>query len=364
MAAAIEAVGAGPGEQSRASPALRIVVIEGEGAVNILQQRTAVTPVVEVRDRNDQPVGGAVVSFAVRGRGATFAGGQLTSVTTGPTGRAVAAGFSPTSRGIVQISVRAAVQGQAATATNTQTNVATAAEVASVAAGAQGPGGGVGLGTIVGATAGTVGGLYAYREVRNVLDGPPPMLTGVFARQEVGVALGTRFSIGITGSWQSEGDDHGRLDCEFGDGASQNVPVLVGCQHVYSAPGTYTVRVTMTDYVGRSALVEGTIVVTTLTGAWRSSQNGGVYDLSQTGASISGTFTPPSGSGGAPVSGSVQPSASFSAMGTITMTLPQIVGNGVVAATFSGLLAFDDINRITGVLNGPGFADPFVTLTR
>ena len=35
---------------------LKIVVISGEDAVNIIQQKTAVAPVVEVRDRNDLPV--------------------------------------------------------------------------------------------------------------------------------------------------------------------------------------------------------------------------------------------------------------------------------------------------------------------
>ena len=37
--------------------ALRIVVLEGEDAVNIIRQKTAVRPVVEVRDSNDLPVG-------------------------------------------------------------------------------------------------------------------------------------------------------------------------------------------------------------------------------------------------------------------------------------------------------------------
>ena len=37
------------------SAALRIVVIAGEDAVNIVQQKTAVAPIIEVRDRNDQP---------------------------------------------------------------------------------------------------------------------------------------------------------------------------------------------------------------------------------------------------------------------------------------------------------------------
>ena len=37
---------------------LRIVVLEGEGAVNIIQQKTAVRPLVEVRDSNNLPVPG------------------------------------------------------------------------------------------------------------------------------------------------------------------------------------------------------------------------------------------------------------------------------------------------------------------
>ena len=35
--------------------ALKIVVIQGEDAVNIIQQKTAVAPIVEVRDENDLP---------------------------------------------------------------------------------------------------------------------------------------------------------------------------------------------------------------------------------------------------------------------------------------------------------------------
>lgn len=44
--------------QTPAPAALRIVVIEGEGAVNIIQQKTAVRPLVEIRDRNNLPVAG------------------------------------------------------------------------------------------------------------------------------------------------------------------------------------------------------------------------------------------------------------------------------------------------------------------
>ena len=71
---------------------LRVVVVAGEDAVNIIQQRTAVAPIAEVRDRNDQPVSGALVTFAVRGGGrvATFGGRESVTTTTDAAGRAAA----------------------------------------------------------------------------------------------------------------------------------------------------------------------------------------------------------------------------------------------------------------------------------
>ena len=79
--------------------ALRIVVIEGEGAVNIIQQKTAVAPVVEVRDRNNQPVAGAMVRFAItRGR-ATFAGARTLTVATDVAGRAAVSGLVQVAQG-------------------------------------------------------------------------------------------------------------------------------------------------------------------------------------------------------------------------------------------------------------------------
>lgn len=155
------------------SGALHIVVIEGEDAVNIVQQKTAVAPVVEVRDRNDQPVAGAIVRFAInQGRG-TFAGARTLSVTTNAAGRAVASGLTPTGGGALQIGASATFQGQTVVATITQTNVMTAAEAAA-ASGATGTGassgassasggaaGGGGGGGISGTTLGIVGGAVA-----------------------------------------------------------------------------------------------------------------------------------------------------------------------------------------------------------
>src|SRR4030095_8040519 len=129
-------------------PGLKIVVVEGEDAVNIIQQKTAVAPIVVVRDRNDQPVAGAIVNFAIRGGRATFGGARTLAVTTDVAGRAVAAGLTPTASGAVQIGASAAFQGQTAAAiTITQTNVMTAAQAAALSSAAGSSGGGPAPGT-------------------------------------------------------------------------------------------------------------------------------------------------------------------------------------------------------------------------
>lgn len=154
----------------QANPALKIVIIEGEGAVNIIQQKTAVAPVIEVRDRNDQPVAGATVSFVVRAGRATFGGARTLTVTTNAAGRAAAAGFAPGGSGALQIGATATFQGQTAAAvTIAQTNVMTAAEAAAAtSAGAGGSGGGAAAGGgagsgggVSGTTLGIVGGAVA-----------------------------------------------------------------------------------------------------------------------------------------------------------------------------------------------------------
>ena len=130
------------------APALRIVVIEGEDAVNVIQQKTAVAPVVEIRDRNNLPVAGATVTFTIGSNTASFAGGlQTITVATNAAGQAAAVAINPIASGAVQIQVAAAFQGQAAAATIAQTNVLTAAQAAT-AAGA----------TSAGASSGSAGG--------------------------------------------------------------------------------------------------------------------------------------------------------------------------------------------------------------
>ena len=81
---------------------LRIVVLEGEGAVNIIEQNTAVAPVVEVRDRNNQPIAGAIVRFAIQRGRATFSGARTLTVTTNAAGRAAGSGFTLTGEGALR----------------------------------------------------------------------------------------------------------------------------------------------------------------------------------------------------------------------------------------------------------------------
>lgn len=142
-------------------PALKIVVLEGEGAVNIIQQKTAVRALVEVRDQNNLPVPGAAVTFAVTGKGgATVAGAQTVTVSTNAAGQAALGGMTPASSGGMQIAVNASYNGLSATTTITQTVVATAAAAAGIAAGAAtgaaAGGGGLSTGAIVGIVGGAV----------------------------------------------------------------------------------------------------------------------------------------------------------------------------------------------------------------
>ncbi len=139
--------------------ALRVVVIEGEDGVNIIQQKTAVRPVVEVRDRNNLPVPGALVTFSIEGgKAATFGGASTLTVATNAAGQAAVTGLTPSAAGAFQIQVSAAFQGQVATATIAQTNVLTAAQAAAASAAGSGGSAGGGAGGASGGAAGGAGG--------------------------------------------------------------------------------------------------------------------------------------------------------------------------------------------------------------
>jgi hypothetical protein len=116
---------------------LNIVVVEGEGAINNIRQRTARAPIVQVEDQNRKPVAGAVVVFTLPERGASgvFPNGSRTlTVMTDDQGRATARGLRPNnSQGQMQIRVNASRQGLTASAVINQTNALAAAAGAAAA---------------------------------------------------------------------------------------------------------------------------------------------------------------------------------------------------------------------------------------
>ena len=122
--------------------ALNLVVVEGEGAINNIRQRTARDPIVRVEDENHKPVAGAAVVFLLPSQGAsgTFAGGaQTLTVMTNAQGLAVGRGLKPNSvQGQYQIRVNASFRGQTATASISQTNALAVAGAAATAAGVSG----------------------------------------------------------------------------------------------------------------------------------------------------------------------------------------------------------------------------------
>lgn len=128
-----------PFAAGQVAPMLNLVVVEGEGAVNNIRQRTAREPIVQVQDENHRPVAGAVVVFTLpsRGPGALFANGSRTlTVVTDNQGQAAARGLQTTGgKGQYQIRVNASSNGRTASTNINQTN-AVGAATAGAAAGA------------------------------------------------------------------------------------------------------------------------------------------------------------------------------------------------------------------------------------
>jgi hypothetical protein len=337
---------------------LRIVVVAGEDAVNIIQQKTAVAPVVEVRDRNDLPVAGVPVTFTVAGaKSASFAGGvQTITVITNAAGRAAVSGLTPLSNGVVRINVQAAFQAQTATATITQTNFATAAQAAqagtpaagtsqaTTGGGGSGSGGGiskVAIAAIGGAAA--AGGLFALQR-EGTAPNYAPVINGMTPSPPAGLVNSTT----ITFSDQAHDPDGDALtrEWDFGDGATSS---LERPTHIYTGEGAFTVRLTIRDAT-HATTSQVVVTIKSMTGRWRLGTTSNFYDLTQTGTTIAGVFS--AGPGVRRVLGAVRttsPHVTFSETEILT-TIPPVT----TVATFTGDPGFD-ANVISGVFNGGGF---------
>jgi hypothetical protein len=132
--------------ETAVAPGLNLVIVEGEGAINNVKQRTAREPVVQVEDENHKPVAGAAVLFTLPdgGPSGAFANGARTlKVVSDANGRAIAKGLRLNNvSGKFQIKVEASFKGTNASATISQTNATlataatggtTAGQIASIA---------------------------------------------------------------------------------------------------------------------------------------------------------------------------------------------------------------------------------------
>jgi hypothetical protein len=328
------------------APALRVVVVEGEDAVNIIQQKTAVRPVVEVRDRNNLPVSGALVTFSIEGgKAASFGGASTLTVATNAAGQAAVTGLTPSAAGAFQIQVSAAFQGQVATATIAQTNVMTAAQAAaagassapgassasgasgaSSASGASGAGGGLSTTTIAVAGAAVAGGAVAATQIAGKEDDSGSgTFTGSFSGPIVSTLVSRNSGNTCTINRSVSGTATLNLDRNDGTNVSGRIE-LQGTDNVASANcpvqnpstqfvGTTTVTGTQTAFGGSETRTDtnsgafGETIQATTTVSFEGSLNGttvtGTLNYDQKSVS--------SGSGGGPVDGV--------ASGTFTLTL-------------------------------------------
>jgi hypothetical protein len=109
------------------SEGLTIEILDGEGALNNIRQRTAREPIVQVEDKNHKPVAGALVLFAIQsgpgGASANVAGAASFSVRTGADGKAQLKGLKPNNlAGEFTITVTATAGALVATAIIHQRN--------------------------------------------------------------------------------------------------------------------------------------------------------------------------------------------------------------------------------------------------
>ena len=107
---------------------LHIEILKGDRGVNILKTKTAVKPVVEVRDRNDRPVPDVAVTFTAPNDGPSVVflnGSRSITLMSDPAGQIVVEGMEPVNPGAFQIAVSASLQSETVVTAISLTNVLT-----------------------------------------------------------------------------------------------------------------------------------------------------------------------------------------------------------------------------------------------
>lgn len=329
----VGAVAVIPGGLAQTASPLKIVIIDGDEAANVVQEKIAAEPVIEVRDGDDRKVAGAVVRFKIqrmlRNRlPAAFRNGKDELRTlTDAAGRARADALTPLEPGRFDIEVQVSHRGQSASTTIRHTNFSTAAQArsagrqpgessgtpggapaaATAGAGAAAAaasaattssgaaiahGGGIGAGKLaaIGLVAGGAGVGTALALNRGGGSSPAPAgaITALTSSAQAGIQGATAFTF----SAQTTGFDTGSLAYrwEFGDGAAATE---ASPTHVYQAPGPYAVVATVSD-ARQSVQSRTSVTVISLDGTWTwtaNTANGPLQftlQLSQSGGTIAG----------------------------------------------------------------------------
>jgi PKD repeat protein len=357
-----------------AQKGLKIVVLEGEGAVNIIQQRTAVAPVVEVRDDNDLPVAGVLLRFRAIGKSAVFPGGQSElTLTTNAAGRATATGLQPVQSGAYQIQVTAEYQGQTVTSTITQNNFATVADAKNAgrtpsaggaAAVAAAGGGGLSKAAIFGiagagaagvAVAAAAGGggkpAVASTPAPPVATNAVPVIAGLTASRSTAL-LGTEISFSAQAS--DANSDPLTYAWAFGDGAASTEPAP---RHTYNSAGAFTAQLTVSDGKG-SATQQTAITIKSLTGTYvanalffitdpgqtaaRSVPNRMVMTLAQSGTTVTGQLA-----------NNLPPNERNTGVGNVTGSVNKATPTVQLLARFPQVSSFTTDDTILSLEPGP-----------
>lgn len=332
--------------------ALKIVVIDGEAGVNIIQQKTAVKPVVEVRDRNNLPVPGVLVTFSIEGgKAATFGGASTLTVATNAAGQATVSGLTPTVSGAFHIQVAASFQGQLATATIAQTNVMTAAEAAAAAAGGAGGGSGAGAGAGSGASGGGGAG-GASGAAGGAAGGGGGLSATTIAVAGAAVAGGAVAATQVVGGGDSNSGDTAKSSTQTYSGPvsgttvetvlSRNTGQTCTITRAISATARMELTTNEPSNVVGNLSIQGTQTVTSVTcaGIQPTPGFGTQVPVSGTQASVRGSNTSTTsgtGGGGEPVTGT----STVKFEGTIT-------GN-----TATGTLGYEQRSQSPGSGGGP-----------
>ena len=382
----VPALFAGVAHLSGVAEGLKVIVIDGDEAANIVAERIAAEPAIEVRDKDDRRVPGAVVRFVIRKTRdrilASFGNGQAEMRTlTDYSGRARVNAVSPVEPGSFQIDVEVSYRGQTGKAVIRQTNFATSADAkaagrepgkstnptqTATAAAATGAvtttattaatttattasvaaGGGMSKLAVIGLVAGGAAGAGAAGIALSRKEAPPApagRLGAVIPSAATGLQAATAFSFSAQVANFDAGSVAYRWD--FGDGSASTEPTP---RHVYSAAGTYVVVLTVND-ARQSARSETTVTVHTVTGRWRDTQGDFTQgmELTQSAGSISGVvfFLRPQ----CPVAGIVQTNPDV-----IRLSQPFCIppgGPSLAAARYRLVLSADG-RQLSGTITG------------